>query len=209
MAVIEFQGTIQFRRALADEWVVQNPVLAVGEMGIELDTKLFKIGDGILQWSYLPYGGLYGPKGDVGPKGDKGDTGDVTPAATAAKTAAESAAAQASASATSANTAKSDAQTAASQAQAALTSAEDARDSANTYAQSAHTDSISARESLNAIPAVLKGGSGVPTWTIGAGSPEGVVTARIGSLYSRTDGGLGTTLYVKEAGFGNTGWTAK
>ena len=43
----------------------------------------------------------------------------------------------------------------------------------------------------------------------GSGSPETVVTAPVGSLYSRTDGGANTTLYVKESGTGNTGWIAK
>ncbi len=46
-------------------------------------------------------------------------------------------------------------------------------------------------------------------WTFGAGSPESVVTAGIGSLYSNTSGGTSTTLYVKTSGTGNTGWTAK
>ena len=46
-------------------------------------------------------------------------------------------------------------------------------------------------------------------FTVGAGSPEGAVTASVGSLYTRTDGGAGTTLYVKESGAGNTGWVAK
>lgn len=46
------------------------------------------------------------------------------------------------------------------------------------------------------------------TWTAGAGSPEGFVTAPVGSLYSRTDGGAGTCLYIKESGAGNTGWKA-
>jgi hypothetical protein len=46
-------------------------------------------------------------------------------------------------------------------------------------------------------------------WSSGSGSPEGVKTAPIGSLYTRTDGGAGTTLYVKESGTGNTGWVAK
>jgi len=40
----------------------------------------------------------------------------------------------------------------------------------------------------------------------GTGSPEGVVAAPIGTLYSRTDGSAGTSLYVKESGSGNTGW---
>lgn len=52
-------------------------------------------------------------------------------------------------------------------------------------------------------------GDGSPVWTSGTGSPEGVLAATVGSLYTRTDGGAGTTLYVKETGTGNTGWTAK
>ena len=46
-------------------------------------------------------------------------------------------------------------------------------------------------------------------WKTGTGSPEGVVTALVGSLYSNTSGGTSTTLYVKTSGTGNTGWTAK
>lgn len=43
----------------------------------------------------------------------------------------------------------------------------------------------------------------------GTGTPEGAQTASPGSLYIRTDGGAGTTFYVKETGTGNTGWVAK
>ncbi|ASS96098.1 glycosyl hydrolase family 28-related protein [Peribacillus simplex] len=43
----------------------------------------------------------------------------------------------------------------------------------------------------------------------GAGSPEGVVTARTGSIYLNRSGGAGTTMYVKEKGTTNTGWVAK
>jgi len=46
-------------------------------------------------------------------------------------------------------------------------------------------------------------------WRTGSGSPESVVTAPVGSLYTRTDGGSLSTLYVKESGSGNTGWVAK
>lgn len=42
----------------------------------------------------------------------------------------------------------------------------------------------------------------------GSGSPEGSVTAPIGSTYYRTDGTSGTTHYKKTSGTGNTGWTA-
>lgn len=56
---------------------------------------------------------------------------------------------------------------------------------------------------------VLKPGAGSVKWTSGVGSPEGVVTAVVGSLYTRSDGAANTTLYVKETGTGNTGWIAK
>jgi len=50
---------------------------------------------------------------------------------------------------------------------------------------------------------------GLPVIINGNGSPEGVVTAGIGSLYTRLDGGANTTLYVKESGTGSSGWVAK
>lgn len=53
------------------------------------------------------------------------------------------------------------------------------------------------------------GATGSATIRKGAGSPEGVVTAVVGSLFLRTDGGATTTLYVKESGASNTGWVAK
>lgn len=44
----------------------------------------------------------------------------------------------------------------------------------------------------------------------GAGTPEGVVSAPLGSLYLRADGAAGTSLYVKQSGgTGNTGWVGK
>lgn len=43
----------------------------------------------------------------------------------------------------------------------------------------------------------------------GAGSPESVIAAPVGSTWRRSDGGAGTSFYVKESGTGNTGWTAK
>ena len=43
----------------------------------------------------------------------------------------------------------------------------------------------------------------------GEGSPEGVVTAPVGHMYLRSDGGATTTLYIKTSGVGSTGWTAK
>lgn len=44
----------------------------------------------------------------------------------------------------------------------------------------------------------------------GSGSPEGALAFPVGSIYFRTDGGTGTTFYVKETGAAtNTGWVAK
>lgn len=43
----------------------------------------------------------------------------------------------------------------------------------------------------------------------GSGSPEGVVTAKPGSLYLNTRGGAKTAAYLKETGTGNVGWVAK
>ncbi len=49
-----------------------------------------------------------------------------------------------------------------------------------------------------------------PNLRTGAGTPEGVIAAPVGSMFLRTDGGVGTTLYVKQSGgTGNTGWAAK
>lgn len=52
-------------------------------------------------------------------------------------------------------------------------------------------------------------GAGDTVLTSGAGSPEGVLSAVVGSMYTRTDGGSGTTLYIKESGTSNNGWVVK
>lgn len=49
----------------------------------------------------------------------------------------------------------------------------------------------------------------IPLELTGNGTPESVVTAPIGSVFTRLDGGAGTTFYYKESGAGNTGWIAK
>jgi hypothetical protein len=42
----------------------------------------------------------------------------------------------------------------------------------------------------------------------GLGSPEGVVSAPVGSTFRRSDGALNSAFYRKETGSGNTGWIA-
>lgn len=49
-------------------------------------------------------------------------------------------------------------------------------------------------------------GSSGPIVKAGSGTPEASVTAGIGSIYARTNGGVGTELYLKASGAGNTGW---
>lgn len=55
----------------------------------------------------------------------------------------------------------------------------------------------------------IVGGDGDIVHLVGSGNPEGAVTAPVASIFTRIDGGTGTTLYVKEAGSGDTGWVAK
>lgn len=64
---------IQFRRGTAAEWASVDPILAEAEMGIELDTGLFKIGNGLDPWNQLSYGGLRGFTGSVGFAGSIGN----------------------------------------------------------------------------------------------------------------------------------------
>jgi hypothetical protein len=66
---------IQFRRGTASQWTSANPTLAEGEMGIETDTDLFKIGDGSTAWTSLAYGGIQGVDGADGPAGADGADG--------------------------------------------------------------------------------------------------------------------------------------
>lgn len=68
----------QFRRDTSANWTAYAPVLASGEMGIELDSNLFKIGDGVTDWAKLSYGGLSGVTGLPGDPGINGDPGPPT-----------------------------------------------------------------------------------------------------------------------------------
>jgi hypothetical protein len=68
---------LQFRRGTFSEWDNRNPLLASGEMGMEIgpgDPK-FKIGDGTRLWKDLPYVGFTGPQGATGAAGIQGATG--------------------------------------------------------------------------------------------------------------------------------------
>ena len=49
---------LQLRRGTASQWTFANPVLANGELGLETDTRLYKIGDGVTYWNSLAYGSI-------------------------------------------------------------------------------------------------------------------------------------------------------
>lgn len=50
------------------------------------------------------------------------------------------------------------------------------------------------------------GGAGVGVVLTGSGSPEGVVAAPPGSIYTDITGGIVIAQYTKQTGVGNTGW---
>jgi hypothetical protein len=100
---------VLIRRGSATEWQTVNPVLSLGELGLDLTGKTFKIGDGSTPWNSLAYASgpagpglefvwdgtllgvraagsqeyfysnLLGPVGPVGPIGPIGETGPVGP----------------------------------------------------------------------------------------------------------------------------------
>lgn len=53
----ELKTRIILRNDTAANWSLANPVLKLGEMGIETDTNMFKFGDGEKNWNDLPYAG--------------------------------------------------------------------------------------------------------------------------------------------------------
>lgn len=69
-----------------------------------------------------------------------------------------------------------------------------------------HKDAIVQQEFENSYQDIRKVTKNIFS---GTGSPNNVITAPVGSLFLRTDGGASTTLYVKESGTGSAGWVAK
>ena len=64
-------GIGQFKRATLARWNDVNPILNEGELGLELVTNKFKMGDGLTHWMDLPYSNV-GPQGDQGIPGPTG-----------------------------------------------------------------------------------------------------------------------------------------
>ena len=47
--------TLKIRNDLAANWSNNNPILAQGEFGLENNSFLLKVGDGVTAWNSLPY----------------------------------------------------------------------------------------------------------------------------------------------------------
>ena len=63
---------MQQRRGTEEQWNDANPILAAGEVGVNLTNGFVKIGDGFSTWLQLEY--QFGP---TGPKGDDGERGPI------------------------------------------------------------------------------------------------------------------------------------
>lgn len=46
--------TILFRRGATDAWIEKNPVLGLGEPGLDIEARVLKLGDGTSPWLELP-----------------------------------------------------------------------------------------------------------------------------------------------------------
>ena len=69
---------IQLRRGTTAEWTAGNPILAVGELGLDTTLNIFKIGNGSTRWvSLATASGVAGPTGPAGASvtGPTGATG--------------------------------------------------------------------------------------------------------------------------------------
>lgn len=67
---------VQHKHMTKEDWSTSDVVLLLGELGIESDTGMVKVGDGVKTYNELSY--LTGPKGDrgeVGPIGEMGPQG--------------------------------------------------------------------------------------------------------------------------------------
>jgi hypothetical protein len=59
MANNRVDATLIIKNSPTENWNIRNPILKLGEFGLEYDfennTLLLKIGDGVKDWEHLPY----------------------------------------------------------------------------------------------------------------------------------------------------------
>ena len=51
---------IQLRRDTSINWETNNPILAVGEVGLDITNRIMKVGDGISGWNSLGSWSVWG-----------------------------------------------------------------------------------------------------------------------------------------------------
>lgn len=71
---MKINARMKIRRDTAANWTLLNPILADGELAAEVDTRTFKIGDGVTPWNGLLYQ-LQGAQGIQGLQGLQGAQG--------------------------------------------------------------------------------------------------------------------------------------
>ena len=77
---------LRFPAFTAAKWTAANPLLQRGELGVETDTRKFKVGDGITYWNDLEYAKAYSDWGNIaGDITDQADLVDFVNAAVAAE----------------------------------------------------------------------------------------------------------------------------
>lgn len=55
MAQKVIYAIVKNKRKTASEWALENPILQDGQIGIESDSRRFKVGDGATTWNSLDY----------------------------------------------------------------------------------------------------------------------------------------------------------
>lgn len=55
MADNRVKATYLIRHDIAANWTTRNPILLAGEFGLEDNTYLIKVGNGVSDWAHLPY----------------------------------------------------------------------------------------------------------------------------------------------------------
>lgn len=78
MATQNVSGQIKLRNDTASNWATENPVLLLGEIGLETDTRKAKIGDGTTAWNGLQYAFTSSASGNYLPLSGGTMTGDIT-----------------------------------------------------------------------------------------------------------------------------------
>jgi hypothetical protein len=176
----------QFKRTTAAEWTTKNPVLLVAEPGVETNTGQWKIGDGTTPWNDLPY--ATSPANNLA-------IGSVTTGAAGANASAEIVGEN-------------------PDQELNLVLPRGATGPANSLTigtvttgapGASATADITGAAPNQVLDLLLPKGDtgGVPT---GTGSPEGVRTAPVGSMYVDTAATNGAIIWQKVSGSGNTGW---